>query len=518
MQPSSSSQRSRNQHLPLSPFRPAANHAAHAIAHAIAKRKPFSIPPLASTTTSPALSRLQDFETLQHENRRLKLGLRQSKEKALLLQTKNQRLEAEMRRRDRHIEVLLTSTKKPAGLVSTPLRQEVHKIRQHQERSTAIKSLQQELVTLRSTVTSLKEKTRSPKAQTLAELTAERDEYLAEVMYLRDVLQEITAAEAERSEAAATISTMSLVVSAVTGPPAAATVADKEESMTPAVVVVPEVPAELTGPATTTSMPNDVTPILSTSSALAEEGGAAATTATNTTVPPTNEEMERGIPQPSSLLSSSSSPSSLPSSSSSSRIPKYHPPSQSLPVRPQHMYRDSLVLFKPPHLEGTKLGSISEDVNDREEGEGEVVKPVLEEEEGQEEQEEVKKEGGAQVLLEEGVITSNEEGLVMVKENEQEEEEQEEEGACLSTCSLYLSQLSPLGQHPDQGAEKEEDGGEEVTLEGSMQQVPALMTTINMTPMEEVEEGKEEEEEEEKRQEKEEGEQEGDAAELVPEL
>ncbi len=182
------------------------------------------------------------------------------------------------------------------------------------------------------------------------------------------------------------------------------------------------------------------------------------------------------------------------------------------------MYRDSLVLFKPPHLEGTKLGSISEDVNDREEGEGEVVKPVLEEEEGQEEQEEVKKEGGAQVLLEEGVITSNEEGLVMVKDNEQEEEEQEEEGACLSTCSLYLSQLSPLGQHPDQGAEEEEDGGEEMTLEGSMQQVPALMTTINMTPMEEVEEGKEEEEEEEKRQEKEEGEQEGDAAELVPEL
>ena len=387
----------------------------------------------------------------------------------------------------------------------------MHKIRQHQERSTAIKSLQQELVTLRSTVTSLKEKTRSPKAQTLAELTAERDEYLAEVMYLRDVLQEITAAEAERAEA---MTTRSLVVTPVTGPPAVATVAEEEASTTPAAVVVPEVkPSELTGPATTTSMPNDVAPILSTSTALAEEGSAA-TTATSTTASPTNEEMERGILQPSPFLSSSSS---LPSSSSSSRIPKYHSSSQSLPVRPQHMFRDSLVFFKPPHLEGTKLGSISEDENDREEGEGEAVKPVLlEEEEGQEEEEEGKKEGGTQVWLEEGVVTSNAEGLVMVKESEQEEEEREEEGACLSTCSLYLSQLSPLGQQAGQGVEEEE--GKEVALEGSMQQAPGLMTTINIVPMEEVEEGKKGEEEQEKRQKKkEEGEQGGNAVE-VPEL
>lgn len=509
MQPSSS-HRTSTQHLPLSPFRPA-NHAAHAIAHAIAKRKPFSIPPLASTTTTTGISRLQDIESLQHENRRLKLGLRQSKEKALLLQTKNQRLEAEMKRRDRHIDVLLTSTKKPAALVSTPLRQEVHKIRQHQERSTAIKSLQQELVSLRSTVTSLKEKTKSPKAQTLAELTAERDEYLSEVMYLRDVLQEISAAKGKRTEAMGTTTTC-LVVPPVTGLSAGATVAEREESTTTAAMAMPEVLAELTGPATTTSTPSEVVPIPSTSSAPEEKESAAAPTTTITTAPPTNEEMERGIPQPSPSLSSSS----LPSSSSSSRIPKYHHSSQSLPVRPQHMFRDSLVFFKPPYLEGSRLGSISEDENDREEGEGEAVVPaVLVEkgEEGEEEKrEEGREEGDAQRVLERGVVTSKEEGLVVVKENEQTgEEEQEEEGACLSTCSLYLSQLSPLGQQPDQSAEEEREG-EEVSFEGSMQQ------TINMMPMEEVEEGKEEKEEEGKRQEKEGGGQGGDVLEMSCEL
>eukprot|EP00624_Nannochloropsis_granulata_P007374 evm.model.NODE_7421_length_28612_cov_28.772577.5 len=468
MQPSSSPYRPSTQHLPLSPFSPA-NHAAHAIAHAIAKRKPFAIPHIASTASKSDTSHIHDFESLRHENRRLKLGLRQSREKTLLLQTKTQRLEAEVKRRDRHIEVLLTNNKKPAALVSTPLRQEVHKIRQHQERSAAIKSLQQELTTLRSTVTSLKEKTRSPKAQTLAELMAERDEYLAEVMYLRDALQEITATEAERTEAAATIGQ---VVPSVTSSPAAATEAEKAKSMTTVAGVVPHMHIELA--ATTTSEPYDVSTTLSPSSAPAEEGGAAALRATTTPAPPTNEKMERGILQPSPLRSSSS----LPSSSSSVHIPKYSSSSQSLPVRPQQMIRDSIVFSKPIHLEGTKLGSISEDENDMEDGEGETVTPVLLEEEEEDEEEEEKREeakeeeGGAQTLTEERFVTSNVDGLVMVKENEQEKNELEEEGACLSTCSLYLSQLSSLSVPPGQAPGEE---GQQ-TLEESRQQNPCLMT------------------------------------------
>lgn len=473
MQPSSSPYRPSTQHLPLSPFSPA-NHAAHTIAHAIAKRKPFTIPSYISAASESENPYIHDFESLRHENRRLKLGLRQSREKTLLLQTKTQRLEAEVKRRDRHIEVLLTNNKKPAALMSTPLRQEVHKIRQHQERSTAIKSLQQELVTLRSTVTSLKEKMRSPRAKTLVELTAERDEYLAEVMYLRDALQEITSAEVEKVEAAAT---RGQVVPLVTSSPAAATEAEKKASMITAAEMVPRKPKAMT-----ISEPYD-------SSALAEEGCAAPLAATTTPAPPTNETMERGILQPPPLNSSSS----LPFSSSSIHPPKYGSSFQSLPVRPQQIFRDSIVFPKPTHLEGTKLNSISEHGHDTEDREGETVTPVLLEEEGQKEQEEDQREeakdvgGSAQTVT--SSVTSNVDGLAMVKENGQEEG-----GACLSSCSLYLSQLSLLGVLLDQSPGEE---GRE-TLEESRQQEPRLMTTFDMVPMEEVEEGVEKKKEEER--------------------
>jgi len=358
--------------------------------------------------------------------------------------------------------------------MSTPLRQEVHKIRQHQERSTAIKSLQQELVTLRSTVTSLKEKMRSPRAKTLVELTAERDEYLAEVMYLRDALQEITSAEVEKVEAAAT---RGQVVPLVTSSPAAATEAEKKASMITAAEMVPRKPKAMT-----ISEPYD-------SSALAEEGCAAPLAATTTPAPPTNETMERGILQPPPLNSSSS----LPFSSSSIHPPKYGSSFQSLPVRPQQIFRDSIVFPKPTHLEGTKLNSISEHGHDTEDREGETVTPVLLEEEGQKEQEEDQREeakdvgGSAQTVT--SSVTSNVDGLAMVKENGQEEG-----GACLSSCSLYLSQLSLLGVLLDQSPGEE---GRE-TLEESRQQEPRLMTTFDMVPMEEVEEGVEKKKEEER--------------------
>jgi hypothetical protein len=352
------------------------------------------------------ISSSQDVESLEQENRRLKVMLRQNKEQSLHMRSRVQRLESELKKRDKQIEVLLTS-KKHANRSPVPLSLEVRKIRRQQERCTTIKSLQNELAMLRCKTKSSDQQTckklAEPTPSALAELTRQRDEYLAEAVRLRSALEYHTL-ELQKVDGS---QTRSMVTSHVTEPldTPSMTEAIQQAKDSPLSISTTSVDTHALAPSTAgRDACVDTYNTRDTSPSEVDEGDA---------VPPHTSINDGNVAEPTfhqTLQPNRFSPT---------------------PVRPQRIFRDSIASSKPPVAEGTKLGSISETKEGIEE---EMAESDGESNEADEEHE---KEEGNQIE-QGGTVNRDEEGASSFAPGK----EDEEAAACLSSCSAYLSQLS----------------------------------------------------------------------------
>lgn len=130
---------------------------------------------------------VHDLESLQEENLKLKTQLHQLQKECHVQKTKIVRLENEIKKGEKHIDLLLQNQ---YAVVSSP---EAEKIRMNQERNKMVKGFHQEINDLKLLLAErdkkLKDLSSSQKATALMHLTAERDEYLAEVVRLREVVQ-----------------------------------------------------------------------------------------------------------------------------------------------------------------------------------------------------------------------------------------------------------------------------------------------------------------------------------------
>jgi len=392
------------------------------------------------------ISSSQDVESLEQENRRLKVMLRQNKEQSLHMRSRMQRLESELKKRDKQIEVLLTS-KKHANRSPVPLSLEVRKIRRQQERCTTIKSLQNELAMLRCKTKSSDDqqtckKLAEPTPSALAELTRQRDEYLAEAVRLRSALEYHTfkLQEVDGSQ------TRSMVTSHVTEPldTPSMTEAIQQAKDSPLSISTTSVDARALAPSTVgRETCVDTSNTRDTSPSEVDEGDA---------VPSHTSIHDGNVVEPTfhqTLQPNRFSPT---------------------PVRPQRIFRDSIASSKPPVAEGTKLGSISETKEGIEE---EMAESDGESNEADEEHE---KEEGNQIG-QRGTVNRDEEGASSFAPGT----EDEEAAACLSSCSAYLSQLSlpNVGSSTSQESRNPQHGNAEDNSLG-------MMATISLG--EEVEE------------------------------